>query len=84
MTNFAAVDAASTDILAVANQPLLWLMALGVFLIIIVQTLIYVRAVRRVAPAVGVTPDELRTSFRLVRWPLWGPHWPWRSSRWPC
>lgn len=64
MPVYAAVDGASTDILAVANQPVLWVAALGVFVIIIIQTLIYTRAARRVAPAVGVTPTELRTSFR--------------------
>ena len=32
------------------NSPVLWLFALGVFGVIIVQTLIYVRAARRAGP----------------------------------
>ncbi|MEX5297279.1 DUF5058 family protein [Kocuria sp. CPCC 205292] len=58
------VDGASTDILSVANLPVLWICALGVFAVIVVQTLIYVRAARTAAPAAGVSPAELRTSFR--------------------
>lgn len=59
-----AVDGASTDILSVANLPVLWICALGVFAVIVVQTVIYVRAARVAAPAAGVSPAELRTSFR--------------------
>lgn len=58
------VDGASTDILSVANLPVLWICALGVFAVIVVQTLIYVRAARTAAPAAGVSSAELRTSFR--------------------
>lgn len=59
-----AIGSGSTDILAAANTPILWICALGVFAVIIVQTLIYVRAVRQAAPAVGMTSGELKTSFR--------------------
>lgn len=48
-----AVDGASTDILSVANLPVLWICALGVFAVIVVQTVIYVRAARVAAPAAG-------------------------------
>lgn len=54
----------STDILAVANMPILWILALGVFTVIIVQTVVYVRAANRVAPTVGMTSQELKASFR--------------------
>lgn len=54
----------SGDVLALANAPILWILALGVFAVIIVQTIIYIRAARAVAPEVGVEAHELRTSFR--------------------
>jgi hypothetical protein len=68
-----AVDGTSTDILPLANLPILWVFALGVFAVIIVQTVIYVRAARKVAPAVGMTPEELRTSFRTGAVSALGP-----------
>ncbi|MEB7447892.1 DUF5058 family protein [Arthrobacter koreensis] len=58
------LNGSSTDVLAIANTPVLWICALGVFGVVVVQSLIYMRAARRVAPAVGMTPDELRVSFR--------------------
>lgn len=57
-------NGSSTDILAIANMPVLWICALGVFAVIIVQSLIYIRAVRKAAPAAGITDSELKTSFR--------------------
>ena len=54
----------STDILAIANAPVLWLCVAGVFGVIVVQSLIFLRAVRRAAPAVQMTPGDIRTSFR--------------------
>ena len=45
----AAVDNNSTDILAVANSPFLWACAIGVFLVIIIQSVIYMKA-RRLPP----------------------------------
>lgn len=59
-----ASAATSNDVLALANRPVLWVLALAVFAIIIVQTLIYVRAARKVAPEVGMSEQDLRTSFR--------------------
>lgn len=64
MNPYTLVDGASTDILSVANLPVLWLCALGVFAVIVLQTVIYVRAARVAAPAAGMTAGELRTSFR--------------------
>lgn len=54
----------STDVLAVANSPMLWVFALGVFAVIFLQTVIYVRAARRAAPQVGLTTREVRGAFR--------------------
>lgn len=54
----------STNILAVANMPVLWACALGVFAVIILQSLIYIRAARKAAPAAGITEAELKTAFR--------------------
>lgn len=57
-------DPNSTDIWALANTPVLWLCALGVFAIICVQTVLYIRAARVAAPAVGMPISELKQSFR--------------------
>lgn len=59
-----AADGGSTDILAVANSPILWVCALGVFVVIGVQSVIYMRAVRKAAPGVGLSPADFRTAFR--------------------
>ncbi|MGQ7787525.1 DUF5058 family protein [Nesterenkonia sp. PF2B19] len=64
MTSPAASPETSTDVLAVANMPLLWVSALGVFLVIIVQTAIYMKAARRAGPGVGMDRHDLRVSFR--------------------
>ena len=57
-------DPDSTDILAIANLPILWIFAVGVFAAIILQTVVYVRAARIAAPAAGISSAELKTSFR--------------------
>ncbi|MET0872237.1 MAG: DUF5058 family protein, partial [Paeniglutamicibacter terrestris] len=60
----AAADSNSTDILAIANSPVLWACAIGVFLVIIVQSVIYMKAAKIAAPHIGMTQDEVKTSFR--------------------
>ncbi|MEV7646896.1 DUF5058 family protein [Arthrobacter sp. NPDC089319] len=60
----AAVGNNSADVMAIANSPVMWICAGGVFLVIIVQSLIYMKAARLAAPSVGMTPGELKTSFR--------------------
>lgn len=57
-------EAGSTDIWAIANAPFLWFCAIGVFAIIAVQTVLYVRAARTAAPGIGMPVDEVRESFR--------------------
>lgn len=47
-----------------AGSPILWVCALAVFGVIIVQTAIYMRAARKAGPALGFTKQDLRTSFR--------------------
>jgi hypothetical protein len=62
-----AAATASTDpnnVLALANTPVLWICALGVFLVVAVQSVIYMKAARKAAPSIGMTPAELKTSFR--------------------
>ncbi|WP_104180265.1 DUF5058 family protein [Arthrobacter sp. B0490] len=54
----------STDILAIANMPVLWVLALGVFAAIIVQSLVYMKAARKAGPAAEISEEELKTSFR--------------------
>ncbi|GAA5091633.1 DUF5058 family protein [Microbacterium yannicii] len=58
------LDPDSTDILAAADQPILWLCVAGVFAVIAAQTVIYFLAVRRAAPAVGMSGGEVKSSFR--------------------
>ncbi|HEY4615579.1 MAG TPA: DUF5058 family protein [Citricoccus sp.] len=60
----ASAAAEPSPVLALANAPVLWICALGVFLVVAVQSVIYMKAARRAAPAVGMTSQELRTSFR--------------------
>lgn len=64
MIPLSASPETSTDILAVANMPLLWASALGVFLVIIIQTIIYIKAARRAGPEIGLSHDALSRSFR--------------------
>ncbi|MGB4779671.1 DUF5058 family protein [Microbacterium sp.] len=59
-----AVDPGSTDIIAIADSPVMWLCAAGVFLVIIVQSLIYLRAIRSSAAAADLTPAQVNASVR--------------------
>jgi hypothetical protein len=60
----AAVDGQSPDIAAVAQSPILWVFALGVFAVIFVQSFIYMRAARIAGPTVGMQRKELDQAFR--------------------
>lgn len=60
-----SILAADTSALSVANSPVLWVCAVGVFLIITVQSLIYMRAAKKAAPAVELTERDLKTAFRV-------------------
>jgi hypothetical protein len=63
-TTTASDPGASTDILAVANMPVLWACAIGVFLVIGAQSIIYMKAAHKAGPDVGISHAELRHSFR--------------------
>lgn len=52
------------NVLALANTPILWICALGVFVVIAVQSVIYMLAARKASVAAGMTNAELTTSFR--------------------
>lgn len=65
--------AAATDVLTIAGMPFLWACALGVFAIIILQTVIYMKSVHRVAPAVQMTRSDVQTSFRAGAISAFGP-----------
>lgn len=60
----AASSGASTDILSIANIPVLWVLAIGVFAAIILQSVIYMRAARKAGPAADISQTELKQSFR--------------------
>lgn len=57
-------DPTSTDVWALANTPVLWFCVIGVFTVICVQTILYIRAARVAAPAIGMPTSELKQSFR--------------------
>ena len=57
-------NAESTNIMAVANSPALWAAVAGIFLVIIVQSAIYITAVRKVAPVVDLSREDMKVSFR--------------------
>lgn len=57
-------QAAPTDVLSVANAPIIWVCALGVFAVIFVQTFIYMKAARKAGPDAEMSPKELTGAFR--------------------
>ncbi|ASN19027.1 DUF5058 family protein [Arthrobacter sp. YN] len=59
---FAPTD--STDIMAIANNPVLWICVAGVFGVIILQSVIFMKAARRAAPSVEMSPQDIKISFR--------------------
>src|SRR5699024_12652632 len=48
----------------IANVPFLWLCALAVFVVIFIQSIMYIRAARKAAPAADMTNRELNQSLR--------------------
>ncbi|GAB3182081.1 DUF5058 family protein [Nesterenkonia halophila] len=55
---------ASESISAVAGSPVLWLVALGVFAVIFVQTVIYMKAARSAGESVGLDSRDLTRAYR--------------------
>ena len=60
----AAVDPGSTDITPLIHHPVLWASAVGVFAIVILQSVIYFKAIRKAAPAAELTPGQVNSSVR--------------------
>lgn len=56
--------AQSRNIIGMANLPLLWVLALAVFAVIIIQSAIYMRAVRRNAESADMSQAEVKAAFR--------------------
>jgi hypothetical protein len=61
---FSAVDPSSTDITPLIHHPILWAAAAGVFAVVILQSVIYFKAIRKAAPAVGLAPAQVNSSVR--------------------
>lgn len=57
----------------VANSPILWIAALGVFAVITVQSVVYWRAAVRSAPEAGMSRRELVSAFRVGALSAAGP-----------
>lgn len=55
---------ATEQVSAIANVPILWVLAVSVFVVIIVQSVIYLRAVRRNAQAADMTQQEVTRALR--------------------
>lgn len=51
----------ATDILAIANNPVLWICVAGVFGVIIIQSAIFMKAARRAAPSVEMSSQDIKT-----------------------
>jgi hypothetical protein len=60
----AAVDPGSTDITPLIHHPVLWASAVGVFAVVILQSVIYFKAIRKAAPAAELTPGQVNSSVR--------------------
>lgn len=54
----------SMTVQEIANMPMLWVMAIAVFAVIAVQSVIYLAAVRRNAAAADMTRQEVNQAFR--------------------
>lgn len=67
------LDPNSTNILGAANSTILWLAVVGVFGVIIIQSVIYFRAARLAAPSVGMSKTETITAFRAGAVASFGP-----------
>ena len=55
---------AATDYLPLANAPVLWILAMAVMGVVVIQSLIYMNAVRKNAESAGMTQAEVTTAFR--------------------
>jgi len=58
------IDPNSTQILPVAFHPVLWIAAAGVFAVIILQSVIYLRAIRKAGTAADLTDQQVSRAVR--------------------
>ncbi|MDN5606588.1 DUF5058 family protein [Brevibacterium sp. BDJS002] len=54
----------SADYLGLANAPVLWILALAVMGVVVVQSLIYMNAVKKNAESAGMSQQEVKSAFR--------------------
>src|SRR5690625_5420031 len=54
----------SADYIGLANAPILWILALAVMGVVVVQSLIYMSAVKKNAESAGMSRQEVRSAFR--------------------
>lgn len=54
----------SADYIGLANAPVLWILAMAVMGVVVVQSLIYMTAVKKNAESAGMTQQEVRSAFR--------------------
>ncbi len=59
-----AVDPGSTDLGPVYFHPVLWICAVAVFAVIALQSIIYLRAIRKAASAADLTDEQIKSSVR--------------------
>lgn len=59
-----AVDPGSTDITPVSFHPVLWISAAAVFAVIVLQSVIYLRAIRKAGSAANLTDAQVLGSVR--------------------
>lgn len=60
----AAIDPRSTDITPLIQHPVFWVCAAGVFAVVVLQSIIYYKAIRKAAPAADLTPEQVTVSVR--------------------
>ncbi|WP_308291576.1 DUF5058 family protein [Microbacterium sp. G2-8] len=63
----------STDIAAIAQSPVLWACAAAIFLVIVAQSVIYLRAIRRTASAAGLSSSQITQSMKTGAVAALGP-----------
>lgn len=58
------VASGSADYIGLANAPILWILAMAVMGVVVVQSLIYMTAVKKNAESAGMSQKEVRSAFR--------------------
>lgn len=59
-----ATQAESTDVIGVASHPVLWVLALSVMGVVVIQSLIYMFSVKKNAESAGMSQKEVNQAFR--------------------